>query len=69
LAIIDGDVLADIRKTDRVTHVMVNGRLYETGTMNEIGATPKARKPFFFEGDGNADVPVRTRSHAHGFED
>ena len=27
LAIIDGDVVSDIRKSDRVTHVMINGRL------------------------------------------
>ena len=49
LAIINGDVLADIRHSDRLTHVMINGRLYESATMNEVGATPKARKAFFFE--------------------
>ena len=49
LAIINGDVLADIRHSDRLTHVMINGRLYESATMNEVGATPKTRKTFFFE--------------------
>jgi hypothetical protein len=48
---------------------MINGRLYESSTMNEVGATPKARAPFFFEGAGNADVPVRARAHAIGDED
>ena len=43
---------ADIRQSDRVTHVMLNGRLYESATMNEVGATPKKREPFFFEGSG-----------------
>ncbi|MFN8697102.1 MAG: amidohydrolase family protein [Burkholderiales bacterium] len=52
LVIIDADIMADIYKTDRVTHVMQNGRLFEAATMNEIGATPKARKPFFFERAG-----------------
>jgi imidazolonepropionase-like amidohydrolase len=69
LVIIDGDVLGNIRNSDKVTHVMVNGRLYESSTMNEVGATPKARAPFFFEGVGNADVPVRARAHAIGDED
>jgi imidazolonepropionase-like amidohydrolase len=69
LAIIDGDVLGNIRNSDKVTHVMVNGRLYESSTMNEVGATPKARAPFFFEGAGNADVPVRARAHTIGDED
>jgi len=49
LVVIDGDVLGDIRTSDRVSHVMLNGRLYDSATMNEIGATPKGREPFFFE--------------------
>ena len=65
LAIIDGDLLADIRQSDRVTHVMIGGRLYETATMNEVGATPKARKAFFFEGADGATVPVEGYTHSH----
>jgi len=66
LSIIDGDVLADIRKSDRLTHVMINGRLYESATMNEVGATPKARKPFFFEGVNGSVMPVETIGHGDG---
>ncbi|MBZ2207391.1 amidohydrolase family protein [Massilia soli] len=66
LAIIDGDVVKDIRQSDRITHVMINGRLYESATMNEVGATPKQRKPFFFEGAEGANAPVQTNSHSHG---
>ena len=66
LSIIDGDVLADIRKSDRLTHVMINGRLYESATMNEVGATPKARKPFFFEGVNGSVMPVETVGHGDG---
>jgi imidazolonepropionase-like amidohydrolase/Tol biopolymer transport system component len=66
LAIIDGDLVTDIHKSDRVTHVMIGGRMYETATMNEIGATPKARKPFFFEGADGASTPVQGHSHSHG---
>lgn len=31
--------------------VMVNGRLYDTETMDEIGNNPKKRLPFFWEID------------------
>ncbi|MES2900322.1 MAG: amidohydrolase family protein [Pseudomonadota bacterium] len=65
LVIIDGNPVADIRSSDRVSHVMLGGRVYESATMNEVGATPKARKPFFFEGaDGN--VQVQGHAHSHG---
>ena len=58
LVIIDADVARDIEKSDRVTHVMVNGRLFETATMNEVGASPRARKPFFFEGPRGRQAAV-----------
>ena len=49
LIIIDADILADVYQSDRITHVMQNGRVFDVATMNEVGATPKARKAFFFE--------------------
>ncbi|MDE2429365.1 MAG: PD40 domain-containing protein, partial [Burkholderiales bacterium] len=66
LMIIDGDVLNDIRKSDRVTQVMLNGRLYDTASMNEIGKTPKARHPFFFEGMHGNTMPVSAGAYTHG---
>jgi imidazolonepropionase-like amidohydrolase len=58
LIIIDADVTRDIEKTDRITHVMQNGRVFEAATMNEAGASPKTRKPFFFEGLRGQQAPV-----------
>ncbi len=53
LIIIDGDPLEDIRVTDRVSYTMVNGKLYNAETMNQLNGGPKNkgkdRKPFFFE--------------------
>ncbi|HEX4909813.1 MAG TPA: amidohydrolase family protein, partial [Permianibacter sp.] len=68
LVILDGDVLGDIRQSDKIAAVMINGRLYELPTMNEIGVRKKARQPFFFEtGDGNpVPVTVQTHSVSHG---
>ena len=65
LVIIDGDVLADIRLSDRISQVMQNGRLFDAKTMNEVISRNKPRKPFFFEGaDGNS-MPVDGHSHGH----
>ena len=58
LVLIDGDVLADIRNSDRVTHVMQNGRLYESATMNEVVSRSRARKPFFFDGPDGTTLAV-----------
>lgn len=49
LAIIDGNVLENIRYSDRVTHTMINGRLFDVESMQEIGANARERKPFYFE--------------------
>lgn len=49
LIIIDGNPLDNIRDTEHVTHTMVNGRLYDTSTMNEVGNTPKERGEFWWE--------------------
>ncbi len=59
LVVIDGDPLADIRQSDRIALVMVNGRLYDAKTMDEVGATPRKRKPLFFEkAQGGGYVPA-----------
>ncbi|NMH66781.1 amidohydrolase family protein [Shewanella salipaludis] len=48
LIVIDGDPLADIRVTDRVTHTMVNGKLFDAETMNQLNGDKRQRKPFYF---------------------
>jgi hypothetical protein len=47
---------------------MLNGRLYDPATMNEVGQRKLERKPFFFEGAQGAVVPVQVRGHGHGNE-
>ena len=49
LIVIDGDPLTDIRSTDKVTYTMVNGKLFNSETMNELNGDKIQRKPFFFE--------------------
>jgi imidazolonepropionase-like amidohydrolase/Tol biopolymer transport system component len=49
LIVIDGNPLQDIRSSDKVIYTMVNGRLYDADTMNEIGLRQRNRVPFEFE--------------------
>jgi hypothetical protein len=58
LVIISGDVLGDIRKSDQISHVMQNGRLFESPSMNEVLSRDKKRRPFFFEGAGGQNMPI-----------
>lgn len=49
LIVLEGNPLENIRNTEHVTHTMVNGRLYEAATMNEIGTRERQRLPFWWE--------------------
>ncbi|MBV2131080.1 amidohydrolase family protein [Arsukibacterium indicum] len=49
LIVIDGNPLEDIRVSDKVIYTMVNGRLFDAATMNEIGLRERQRQPFEFE--------------------
>lgn len=49
LVVIDADILADIYQTDKVTHVMLNGRLYEAGTLDEVVTGNRKTRPFYWQ--------------------
>jgi len=49
LIVVDGDISQDIRLSDKVRFTMVNGRLYNAQTMNEIGNYDNKRAKFYFE--------------------
>ncbi len=44
LIVLDGDPLTDIRQSENVRYTMINGRLYEAATMDEV-APGSARRP------------------------
>lgn len=56
LLIMDKNPLDNIRNTESISEVMVNGRLYDAEQMNEIGNYNKPRKPFYWEQSKNASV-------------
>lgn len=49
LIVINGNPLENIRLTDQVVYTMVNGRLFDAVSMNEIGLRERKRLPFYFE--------------------
>ncbi|GAA6204600.1 amidohydrolase family protein [Thalassotalea sp. SU-HH00458] len=49
MIVVDGDITQDIRLSDRVIYTMVNGRLYNSETMNEEGNYDNKRHKFYFE--------------------
>ncbi|WP_026376455.1 amidohydrolase family protein [Aestuariibacter salexigens] len=59
LVVIDGDVLSDLSRSEYVTYTVLNGRVYDAATMNEVGG--RERKPFFFEARNQAFMPAATQ--------
>ena len=51
LIVMDKNPLENIENTLTIKMVMINGRLYDTETMDEIGNNPRQRLPFFWETD------------------
>ncbi len=49
IIVLDKDPLADIHNTNSVRYTMVNGRLYDSETMNEIGNYDRPRTKFWWE--------------------
>ena len=58
LVVLDRDPLERIRNSESVAMVMLNGRLYDAKTLNEVGNHPRPRLPLWFEAvDGEAAEP------------
>ena len=49
LVVMEKNPLEDIRNTESIINVMVNGRLYDAETMNEIGNYNNKRSKFYWE--------------------
>ena len=59
LIVLDRNPLENVRNTDSVNMVMLNGRLYDAATMDEIGNHPRKRKPFYWEKE-RKEAPTTT---------
>lgn len=49
LIVMNKNPLDNIRNSESIIYTMINGRLYDTETMNEIGNHPKERTKFYWE--------------------
>ncbi len=67
LIVLDKNPLENIRHTEHVRYVMVNGRLYDAETLDEMAPNPRRREPFWFElpgADPNGAGILHTCQHA-----
>ncbi|XOV95032.1 MAG: amidohydrolase family protein [Bacteroidota bacterium] len=64
LIVLDKDPLEDIENTQTTRYTMVNGRLYDTSTMDEVGNEDRKRSKFFWEQEGyNENFPWHDHSN------
>lgn len=73
LVILEANPLEDIRNTDNIAQVMLNGRLYDAATLNETVTGTRQRQPYFWEADGDggaaaAAAAIRTRGEGNGHD-
>ena len=49
LVVLDANVVEDIYQSDKVHMVMLNGRLYDAGTLNETVTGNRKTEPFYWQ--------------------
>ena len=49
LAVIEGNPLEDIRVSEKVRYTVINGRVYDSSTMDETVTGERKRKPFYWQ--------------------
>jgi cytosine/adenosine deaminase-related metal-dependent hydrolase len=65
LLVLDGNPLEDIRLTESVRYTMLNGRLYDAATMNEVAPRTTVRPKFFWQIEGLNGLNLAAESHGH----
>ena len=53
LVVLDADPTVDIRNSDKISRVMLGGRLYDSATMNEVVTGTRTRAPLWWQTRGN----------------
>ena len=67
LVVLDKNPLVDIRNSESVSFTMVNGRLYDSQTMNELGNYDRKRGRFYWENAKyNASFPLHEKAVGDG---
>jgi hypothetical protein len=64
LVVLDKNPLEDIQNSSSVLYTVVNGRLYDAATLNELGNRPRTRSKFYWEQHQYTDYfPWHEASH------
>ena len=56
LQVVDGDPLTDLRATDRLTHVMLNWRLYQASDLQEVITGDRSTAPSWWHGKKHYEI-------------
>jgi len=62
LAIIAGDVTADLRRSEQVVYTVQHGRLYDAATMDQLAPAHVPRQKFYFELPGGDTLHPATQT-------
>ena len=66
LVVLDKNPLEDIKNSNSVIYTMINGRLYDASTMNEVGNYDMKRSKFYWEQNGyNQNFKWHEGSHSY----
>ncbi len=66
LIVLDKNPLEEITNTEFVKYTILNGRIYDAATMNEIGNYDKPRTKFYFEQEGSGNAyPFFQETNSH----
>jgi imidazolonepropionase-like amidohydrolase/Tol biopolymer transport system component len=64
LVVLDKNPMEDIQHTSTVQYTVINGRIYDATTLNELGNRPRTRSKFYWEQHQHADYfPWHEASH------
>jgi adenine deaminase len=66
LIVIEGDVLENIENSQNVVYTMLNGRLYDASTMDQVLPESVEADPFFFEREGGDAWVPETMEYIEG---
>ena len=60
LVVLDANPLENLRNSESIRFVMLNGRLYDGTTLDEVGNHPKKHEPFFWQRQGSSFTVTTT---------
>ena len=63
IAVVEGDLLADLRRSEHVKYTVLNGRVFEAKTMEQLAPVEIAPAPFFWHKGGSDGSAAGGEAH------